>query len=81
VTSNYQGSYHADSVDAVIGNLVSQLSNSVRWRENMQNLANRATRVYEIGPGRPLRDFFKSISVTCESITGLSAAEKIFAKD
>ncbi len=79
VTSNYQGTFHDASVDAVIGNLVSQLSNSVRWRDNMQALAARAERLYEIGPGRPLRDFFKSAGVTCESITGLSAAEKIFA--
>lgn len=79
VTSNYRGSFHEASVDAVIGNLVSQLSNSVRWRDNMQALAGRAQRIYEIGPGRPLRDFFKSIGVSCESITGLSAAEKIFA--
>jgi [acyl-carrier-protein] S-malonyltransferase len=78
VTSNYQGSFHADSIDAVIGNLVSQLSNSVLWRENMQALANRADRIYEIGPGRPLRDFFKTIGVGCESITGLAAAEKSF---
>jgi len=63
-----------------VANLVSQLSNSVRWRDNMQALASRATQVYEIGPGRPLREFFKSVGVTCESVTGLSAAERTFAK-
>lgn len=78
VTSNYQGSFHVDSVDAVIGNLISQLSNSVLWRDNMQALANRAEQVYEIGPGRPLRDFFKTIGVACESITSLAVAEKSF---
>jgi len=80
VTSNYRGSFHAASVDAVAGNLVSQLSNSVRWRDNMQALSAHALAVYEIGPGRPLRDFFKSVGVTCESITGLAAADKILAK-
>lgn len=80
VTSNYSGTFHADSVDAVISNLVNQLSHSVLWRDNMQTLASVATRVFEIGPGRPLRDFFKTVGVTCESITGLSAAEKIFTK-
>lgn len=79
VTSNYQGSFHAEHVDAVINNMVSQLSNSVLWRDNMQALASRATQVYEIGPGRPLRDFFKTIGVACESVTGLAAAEKIFS--
>lgn len=80
VTSNYQGTYHAASIDAVVGNLVSQLSHSVLWRENMQALSARAAQVYEIGPGRPLRDFFKTVGVACESITGLAAAEKVFAK-
>lgn len=79
VTSNYQGSFHEESVDAIIVNLVSQLSNSVRWRDNMQALAGRAQKIYEIGPGRPLRDFFKTIGVACESVTSLSAAEKVFA--
>ena len=80
VTSNYQGSFHAAIVDSVINNLVSQLSHSVLWRDNMQALASRATGVYEIGPGRPLRDFFKTIGVACESITSLAAAEKVLAK-
>ena len=80
VTSNYQGTFHADSVDAVMTNLVNQLSNSVLWRDNMQTLASVAVNVYEIGPGRPLRDFLKTAGVACESITGLSAAEKIFNK-
>ncbi len=80
VTSNYRGGFHAESVEAVIGNLVSQLSNSVLWRDNMQALAACATKVYEIGPGRPLRDFLKTVGVTCESIVNLSAAEKIFGQ-
>lgn len=80
VTSNYQGSFHAASVDAVMNNLVCQLSNSVLWRDNMQALAAVAAGVFEIGPGRPLRDFFKTVGVACESVTGLAAAEKIFAK-
>jgi [acyl-carrier-protein] S-malonyltransferase/trans-AT polyketide synthase/acyltransferase/oxidoreductase domain-containing protein len=46
----------------------------------MQSLASRATGVYEIGPGRPLRDFFKTIGVACESIISLASAEKVLAK-
>ena len=80
MTSNYAGFFHASSVDAVINNLVKQLSNSVLWRENMQILARHASRIYEIGPGRPLRDFFRTIDVACDSITGLTAAERIFAR-
>jgi [acyl-carrier-protein] S-malonyltransferase len=78
VTSNYTGGFHSDSVEEIIKNLVNQLSNTVYWRENMQGLAAKAGEVYEVGPGRPLREFFKTIGVTCQSVTGLSAAEKIF---
>ena len=62
----------------IISNLVNQLSNAVRWRDNMQALASRATDVYEIGPGRPLREFFKTIDVACQSITGLASGGKSF---
>ncbi|NTW76298.1 MAG: ACP S-malonyltransferase, partial [Syntrophaceae bacterium] len=78
VTSNFTGGFHSDSASEIIDNMVSQLSNAVKWRENMQVLAARATEIYEIGPGRPLREFFKTINVTCQSITGLAAAEKVF---
>lgn len=78
VTSNFTGAFHADSASQVIENMVNQLYNAVKWRENMQVLADRATEIYEIGPGRPLREFFKTINVTCQSITGLAAAEKLF---
>jgi [acyl-carrier-protein] S-malonyltransferase len=79
VMSNYTGGFHSQSVAEIIRNLVCQLSNTVHWRENMQGLAGCSEEIYEIGPGRPLREFFKTIGVACQSITGLSAAEKIFA--
>lgn len=79
VTSNFTGGFHTDSASEVLANLVNQLSNTVHWRENMQGLAANTEEIYEIGPGRPLRDFFKTINVACQSITGLSSAEKIFA--
>jgi [acyl-carrier-protein] S-malonyltransferase/trans-AT polyketide synthase/acyltransferase/oxidoreductase domain-containing protein len=64
----------------LICNLVSQLNNSVLWVDNMKTLASRADAIYEIGPGRPLRDFFKTISVSCTSITTFSTAERAFAQ-
>lgn len=79
VTSNFTGSFHSDSVPEIIKNLVNQLSNTVHWRKNMQGLAANSQEIYEIGPGRPLREFFKTINVPCQSITGLAAAEKAFA--
>ena len=79
VTSNFTGGFHSEDIAGIREKLVNQLSNTVRWRENMQSLAAKAEIIYEIGPGRPLRDFFKTIGVTCQSITGLTAAEKIFS--
>jgi [acyl-carrier-protein] S-malonyltransferase/trans-AT polyketide synthase/acyltransferase/oxidoreductase domain-containing protein len=78
VTSNYRGGFHPADADGIADNLVHQLSSSVLWRDNMQALAGRAGAIYEIGPGRPLRDFFKTIGVTCESVISLATAEKIF---
>jgi len=79
VTSNFTGSFHSDDILEIREKLVNQISNTVHWRKNMQSLAAKAEIIYEIGPGRPLREFFKTIGVTCQSITGLAAAEKSFS--
>jgi [acyl-carrier-protein] S-malonyltransferase/trans-AT polyketide synthase/acyltransferase/oxidoreductase domain-containing protein len=79
VTSNFTGSFHSDDISGIREKLVNQISNTVQWRGNMQSLAAKAAEIYEIGPSRPLRDFFKTIGVTCQSITGLDAAEKSFS--
>jgi [acyl-carrier-protein] S-malonyltransferase/trans-AT polyketide synthase/acyltransferase/oxidoreductase domain-containing protein len=78
VTSNYTGGFHTASATQIRENLVRQLSNTVKWCDNMRALANETTNIYEVGPGRPLRDFFKTIGITCTSITGLAAAQKSF---
>jgi len=78
VTSNYTGTYHLPEADAILNALVLQLSSAVRWIDNMRALSSTTKTVYEIGPGRPLRDFFKTIGVSCSSITALSAAQRLF---
>ncbi len=78
VTSNFTGDFHSGTSEEIVRNLVAQVSNTVQWKENMNRLAGKADAVYEIGPGRPLRDFFKTIGVACQSITTLSAAERVF---
>ncbi|HSM90960.1 MAG TPA: ACP S-malonyltransferase [Desulfobacterales bacterium] len=78
VTSNYTGSFHSSDKEEVIERLVAQLSGTVQWCDNMRALASQADTVYEIGPNRPLRDFFKTIGVTCISLTTLSSAERTF---
>ncbi|RJP96088.1 MAG: [acyl-carrier-protein] S-malonyltransferase [Desulfobacteraceae bacterium] len=79
VTSNFSGGFHAGSRLRLIEELVAQINNSVRWRDNMQALAEKAQTIYEIGPNRPLRNFFTSIHVSCRSITSFSAAGRLFA--
>jgi [acyl-carrier-protein] S-malonyltransferase len=80
VTSNVTGRFHQGNAENIIETLVSQISQSVNWRENMQALAEKAGTIYEIGPNRPLRNFFKSMGVTCRSITTLSAARREFTQ-
>jgi [acyl-carrier-protein] S-malonyltransferase/trans-AT polyketide synthase/acyltransferase/oxidoreductase domain-containing protein len=79
VTSNFTGSVHYEDISGIREKLVNQISNTVQWRGNMLSLAAKAAEIYEIGPARPLREFFKTIGVTCQSITGLAAAEKSFS--
>ena len=79
VTSNFTGGFHSNNTANIIEQLVAQISNSVKWRDNMQTLVEKAELIYEIGPNRPLRNFFKSIGITCQSITTLSAAKRQFA--
>jgi [acyl-carrier-protein] S-malonyltransferase len=80
VTSNYRGGFHSGLYEDLINNLVSQLNHSVLWVDNMAALASQAETIHEVGPGRPLRDFFKTINITCTSITTLATAEKTFKK-
>ncbi|MBN2568539.1 MAG: ACP S-malonyltransferase [Deltaproteobacteria bacterium] len=78
VTSNFSGLFHSESKSEIIDRLVSQLSGTVQWKKNMHVLAAHADTIYEVGPGRPLRDFFKTIGVTCSSITTLQSARRLF---
>ncbi len=79
VASNYTGRYHDGHLESLIDALVAQLSKAVRWRDNMEILAENAQNVYEIGPNRPLKSFFRSMGVKCRSITTYSAAMSEFA--
>lgn len=79
VTSNLTGGFHDADAAAIQARLVRQVSATVRWRSNMAALTSAPTRVVEIGPGRPLRGFFKAAGVTIESITDLRSAERVLA--
>jgi len=76
VASNYTGGFHAADPAAVRDALVRQISGTVRWVDNMRALSERATRIVEIGPGKPLSGFFKDAGVTVETITDLTSARE-----
>jgi [acyl-carrier-protein] S-malonyltransferase/trans-AT polyketide synthase/acyltransferase/oxidoreductase domain-containing protein len=79
VTSNYTGAFHASDRETVIDSLTRQISNTVRWRANMEALAGRATRFVEVGPGRPLRGFFKALGIDVTAITDRRSAARAAA--
>ncbi|MDQ5988604.1 MAG: Malonyl CoA-acyl carrier protein transacylase [Syntrophus sp. SKADARSKE-3] len=80
VTSNYLGTFHTGDTEDMIGALTSQLGHTVRWSDNMAVIAGASNRIYEIGPGRPLKDFFKSMGVECESVISLTKAKRMFGE-
>jgi hypothetical protein len=47
----------------------------------MRALLAQATRIIEIGPGRPLRAFFKAVGATAESITDVRSAVRVLAPE
>ena len=77
VTSNFTGGFHDGDEAALRTRLVRQISGTVRWRDNMAALTAQPVRIVEIGPGRPLRGFFKAIGVAVDSITDTRAAERV----
>ena len=79
VTSNFTGDFHGGDRATLIDALVRQISGTVRWRRNMETLARACAQIFEIGPGRPLRGFFKTIGIDVSAITDLRSAEKLFA--
>jgi len=76
VASNYTGGFHTADAASVRDNLVRQISGTVRWVDNMRAIAEKATRVIEIGPGKPLSGFFKDAGVETQAITQLVEAKQ-----
>lgn len=79
VTSNFTGDFHLPDREAISRALVAQLSHTVRWIDNMRALTKKADRIFELGPSRPLREFFKSVNAECLSINSLTQAARLFA--
>jgi malonyl CoA-acyl carrier protein transacylase len=69
VTSNLTGAFHEPALAPLLDGLVGQASGTVDWIANMRALASVAGAIYEVGPHRPLRGFFRAIGRDVISIT------------
>lgn len=78
VTSNYTGAFHVPSEDRLCASLISQVSGTVRWKDNVETMAQRTREVFEIGPSRPLKSLLNSMGVECRAINSLAMADRIF---
>lgn len=81
VTSNFTGRFHEGCQEDLLRDLTCQLGSRVRWVDNMEAITAEADTIYEIGPGRPLREFFRTIAVNCLSVTTLSSASRLFGSN
>jgi [acyl-carrier-protein] S-malonyltransferase/trans-AT polyketide synthase/acyltransferase/oxidoreductase domain-containing protein len=71
VTSNYSGQFHGPSENELTIGLLKQASCTVRWRANMDELLANCRTIIEVGPGKPLSGFFKSLGVHVQSLCHL----------
>ena len=76
VTSNLTGAFHQPQLAALIDALTRQISGTVDWISNMRVLADAASQIYEVGPNRPLRGFFKTLGRDVTAILTVKAVEK-----
>ena len=82
VSSNYTGEFHSGDRRHLLEALGQQLCSPVRWAANMAAIVARAgtantVEVVEIGPGRPLGGFFRSMGVTTMSIKDVATAQAL----
>ena len=76
VTSNLTGAFHRPALAPLVDALVGQASGTVDWIANMDLLARVAGAIYEIGPNRPLRGFFRAIGRDVVAITSARSIGK-----
>jgi [acyl-carrier-protein] S-malonyltransferase len=74
VACNVSGEMHESNAGKCVDQLAYQVSAPVRWLDNMRVLAAEDSKIYEIGPGKPLRAFFSAIGVEVTPITTWASA-------
>ena len=80
VLCNFTGGFYpAGDRAALVDGLTRQISGAVRWVDNMTAIVGRSPGpIYEIGPKRPLRGFFRALSVSVTAITNRTTARRAF---
>ena len=87
VASNTTGAMHDGDIEGLVDRLTRQVSGTVRWVDNMATLCSKQPEtIIEIGPGRPLRGFFRGMGdalggTSIEAITNLTSARRALAKE
>jgi len=76
VLSNFKGTFHKP--EEFIDNMVSQISGSVDWIQNMRVLNDSAENIFEVGPNKVLSKFFSTIGVNVPAIINERSAKKTF---
>lgn len=79
-TSNFTGGFHTGKTSDLTEALTGQISNTVKWRDNMNALMDKCSLIYELGPNNPLGGFFKSSGFAVRSITDLRTAMRAFRR-
>lgn len=79
VLSNVTGTFHRPDRNEVVEALARHVATPVRWLDCMRALASRCRRVVEVGPGKPLSGFFKSIEIAVVHVGDMAAAEHLAA--
>jgi [acyl-carrier-protein] S-malonyltransferase/trans-AT polyketide synthase/acyltransferase/oxidoreductase domain-containing protein len=75
-TSNVTGAFHNPATASVVDLLTRQISSPVDWIANMNAIGEVAGRIYEVGPGKPLTGFFKSIGRVAAPILSVKHAQR-----
>jgi [acyl-carrier-protein] S-malonyltransferase len=77
VACNLTGAMHTANTNLLVDRLARQVTAPVLWLDDMRALAARSKKIYEIGPGKPLRAFFAAVGVEVTSITTWEAGRAL----
>ena len=80
VVCNVSGTFYPPDRTALVDALTRQICSPVRWLDCMKALLAKAGRVVEIGPGKVLTGFFKSMEVAIENVSDVAGAERLAAR-